>query len=84
MYPPIWYTTSMDERIVHGYTVKFADERAHEGVRYIRDHLDEEEAKVFFHEAKERGSARFEDRDGHNYKMTYERDSMYFIERRHE
>lgn len=50
-----------DKRYVHGREVHFEDDAAHSGVRHLENHLERREADVFFHEAKRRGEAEFED-----------------------
>ena len=65
---------------VHSWTVEF-EENCHDGIRYLRDHLDLNEAKVFFDEAKLRGAAEFEDNQNRNYTLVY-RDGLYVLVRR--
>ncbi len=70
-----------DKRYVHGREVHFEDDAAHSGVRHLEHHLSKEEAEVFFHEAKRRGKAEFEDQEGRNYTLV-RRDGTYHVERR--
>jgi len=65
---------------IHGFNVIF-EENAAEGVRYLRDDLDFEEARVFFDQARSRGSAEFEDDEDRQYTLFY-RDNIYTLARR--
>jgi hypothetical protein len=65
---------------VHGFTVNY-ETNAYEGIRYLRDDLDFEEARVFFDQARLRGFAQFEDDQDRQYTLYY-RDGIYTLARR--
>ncbi len=54
----------------HGHVVSY-DDKSSQGLRYISLELDDSEAKVFFDQAYEHGSAIFEDHMGLKYKLTH-------------
>jgi len=58
---------------VHGYLIEF-DEEFRDGVRYLRDDLQYEEAKTLFDAARLRGYAEFEDDYDRDWTLTYNRD----------
>lgn len=60
----------------------FYEGDSEDGVKYLRDHLDFEEARVFFEQAGSKGHAEFEDTNGHNYILTKNSDSSYKVERK--
>ncbi len=66
---------------IHGHTVH-VDEGAEGGYKHLAYELSASEAEVFFHEAKTRGEAHFEDRHGHNYVLKYSHDITYTISQR--
>ena len=65
---------------LHGFMVAF-EENAREGVNYLRDDLDLNEAKVFFDQARVRGSAQFEDDEDRQYTLFYQ-NNVYVLARR--
>jgi hypothetical protein len=65
---------------LHGFPVQYED-NAFEGIRYLRDDLDYNEARVFFDQARERGSAPFEDDADRQYTLLY-RAGVYTLVRR--
>jgi len=65
---------------IHGFIVTY-ESNAYEGVRYLRDDLDFEEARVFFDQARSRGFAEFEDDEDRQYTLFY-RDGVYTLARR--
>lgn len=61
----------MAEKInVHGFNV-VCEENAAEGIRYLRDDLDFNEARVFFDHARTKGFAEFEDDEDRQYTLFY-------------
>ena len=67
---------------IHGHTVH-VDEGAEGGYKHLAYELSASEAEVFFHEAKTRGEAHFEDRHDHNFTLTHSRaEATYTISRR--
>ncbi len=65
---------------VHGFPVTY-EENAVEGVRYLRDDLDFEEARVFFDQARAKGFSQFEDDEDRQYSLFYQGGS-YTLTRR--
>ncbi len=74
----------MVNRQIHGHNVRYEehDLGAEEAVRFLEIHSSREEADVFFHQAKERGTAQFEDRHGKNFTLIHHMDGYYTIEPR--
>ncbi len=66
---------------IHGFDVSY-EENAEEGMKYLRDHLDINESKVFFDEAKKKGSAEFEDDDDRQFTLVFQKEDDYVIVRR--
>ena len=60
----------MEKIIIFGHTVSY-DEKTSHGVYYLTHELDAEEAKVFFDQAYNQGSAIFEDHMGYKYKLIH-------------
>lgn len=65
---------------VHSYYVNY-EENAEEGIRYLRDDLDSNEARVFFDQARQKGQVQFEDDDDRQFTLFY-RDGIYTLVRR--
>jgi hypothetical protein len=65
---------------VHGFNVIY-EQNAAEGIVYLRDNLDFNEARVFFDQARAHGSAEFEDNEDRNYTLLY-KDYNYILVRR--
>ena len=65
---------------IHGHSVAH-EENSIEGVHYLRDGLDGEEARVFFDQARSRGSAEFEDHADRQFTLIYQ-NSAYTLVRR--
>ena len=65
---------------VHNHTVYFSED-AQNGFEYLLHDLDMEEARVFFDQAKLRGSAEFEDDRDHQYTLDYQ-NGKYFLTKR--
>lgn len=55
---------------IQGHIVSY-DESANEGAYYLSMRINPQEAKVFFDEAFNQGSALFEDHMGYKYKLIY-------------
>lgn len=74
----------MIEKIfIHGFPVKYEKEdNVANGVKYLRDDLQREEALVFFDGARMRGSAQFETDTEEQYTLTYAKDGSYTLIRR--
>lgn len=65
---------------IHGFQVEY-EENGYEGIRYLREDLDYNEARVFFDQAKLKGSAGFEDDQDRQYTLVY-RTGLYVLMRR--
>ncbi len=65
---------------VHSFYVTY-EENAVEGVRHLRDDLDFNEARIFFDQARSRGSAEFEDDEDRQYTLFY-KGGIYTLARR--
>ncbi len=66
---------------VHTFFSVTFEEDAHDGIRYLRDDLDYKEAKVFFDQARIRGSAEFEDDKDRQYTLIHQ-NGVYTLARR--
>lgn len=69
-----------EKTYIHGFTVTF-EQNTLEGVRYLRDDLDFNEAKVFFEQAKRNGTAQFEDDQDRQYTLFYKGGSYTLVRR---
>ncbi len=58
---------------VHGFWTEF-EEKDRDGIRYLRDDLQYNEAKTLFDAARLRGSAEFEDDFDRDWTIIYNRD----------
>lgn len=65
---------------VHGYTVAY-EENAAEGIRHLRDDLDAIEARVYFDQARSKGSAEFEDDEERQFTLIYQNGSYVMVRR---
>ncbi len=64
---------------VYGFLVRF-EQDLREGIRYLRDDLQKEEAKTLFDAARLRGSAEFEDDEDRDWTLMYIRgDNTYIL-----
>jgi hypothetical protein len=72
---------SIKNRDVYGYRVSGEDD-VKEGVDYLDNDIQREEARVFFDQAKNKGSVQFEDDKGHNYTLVYKKDGVYWVDKR--
>jgi hypothetical protein len=67
---------------VHGYWLIF-EEELRDGVRYLRDDLQQKEAKTIFDAARLDGTAEFEDDQDRDWTIIYNRqDGNYTLIRR--
>lgn len=69
-----------EKESIHGFTVAY-EKNAVEGIEYLRDDLDSAEARVFFDQARQRGSAQFEDDEDRQYTLLYQ-NGNYALARR--
>ncbi len=56
---------------IHGFIVSY-EENARNGIRYLRDDLDFQEARIFFDQARQKGMAPFEDDQDKQYTLYYQ------------
>ncbi len=67
----------MDQkRDIHGHVV-YGDDAAHHGLNYLDYDLDAEASQAFFRQAKQTGSASFEDEHEHHFSLTYKGGAYY-------
>ena len=72
----------MKQISVHGYITKYED-NVYNGIKYLTQDLDREEAKVFFEQARMYHSAQFEDEFEGQYMITYNStDGSYTLTKR--
>jgi hypothetical protein len=69
-----------EKTTIHGFPVTY-EQNAYEGIRYLRDDLDFNEARIFFDQARQRGSAQFEDDEDRQYTLFY-KEGNYILVRR--
>lgn len=66
---------------VHGLKVAF-EENARPGIDYLSNDLDTNEARIFFDQARVKGSAQFEDDEDRQYTLFYQKDGSFVLARR--
>lgn len=66
---------------IRGFKVKF-EENARDGVNYLLYDLDEEEARIFFEQARFKRYAKFEDDREGQYTLSHNPDGSYTLARR--
>ncbi|HDZ54353.1 MAG TPA: hypothetical protein ENI19_01590 [Candidatus Nealsonbacteria bacterium] len=71
----------MKQISIHGYRTKYEDED-YNGIKYLLQDLQYDEAKVFFEQARLRRSAQFEDDFEGQYTISYNSDGTYTLSRR--
>ncbi|OGC47424.1 MAG: hypothetical protein A3A94_03245 [Candidatus Portnoybacteria bacterium RIFCSPLOWO2_01_FULL_43_11] len=64
----------------HGYPLDY-DDNGYNGMKYLKNDLDNSEARVFFDQARRRGYAEFEDDNDRQYTMSY-KNGKYTVTRR--
>lgn len=69
-----------EKTTVHGFSVIY-EQNTIEGIRYLRDDLDFNEARVFFDQARARGFSKFEDDEDRQYTLFY-KGGTYTLTRR--
>lgn len=60
----------LKKEIVYGFPLSYED-GTYNGVRYLRDDLQREEARVFFDQARQRGEAQFENDYEEQFTLKY-------------
>ncbi|OGZ17326.1 MAG: hypothetical protein A2Z78_00745 [Candidatus Nealsonbacteria bacterium RBG_13_36_15] len=71
----------MKQISIHGYITKYED-KDYNGIRYLLEDLQYDEAKVFFEQARLHGSAQFEDDFEGQYILNRNPDGTYDLGRR--
>ncbi len=74
---------ALHERDIHGHKVS-GEDNVVRGMDYLDHSLSYEEAEVFFREARNRGSVRFEDRERRDYTLRAASDGTYTLQARKE
>ena len=69
-----------EKTTIYGFSVIY-EKNAIEGVHYLRDDLDFQEARVFFEQARLKSFAQFEDDEDRQYTLIY-RNGIYNLVRR--
>lgn len=67
----------MEKEILHSCEINYEDE-AKEALMYLENHLDLEEFKTIFDQARSHGKAYFQDRAGHHFLVEY-KNGEYFL-----
>lgn len=71
----------MQETYIHNFKVKY-EQNAQGGMYYLKTDLDQQEAKVYFEQAKRKKSVNFEDHQDRNYTLSYDNDGTFTLMRR--
>ena len=71
----------MTEVLIYGFRVSY-DDTARYAISYLLHDLDQEEAKVFFEQAKLKGYCKFEDDREGDYLIAYNKDNTYTLIKR--
>lgn len=72
---------SIQNRDIYSHRVSGEDD-AKEGIDYLDHDIQVAEARVFFDQAKAKGSVQFEDSQGRNYTLLYKKDGVYWVDKR--
>ena len=75
----------MAHETIHDHTVRYEGDKdtVISAISYLENHLSRDEADVYFHQAKERGRAEFQDHYGKNFTLEYHSsEGVYEIVRR--
>jgi hypothetical protein len=69
---------------LHGFNLKYDGETAQMGVHYLKDKIDESEAKAFFDEARHsyEAKAHFKDSHGYNFTLVFDGGNNYTVRQR--
>jgi len=65
---------------VHNFPTSY-EENAEEGIRHLKDDLSRDEARVFFDQARARGSAEFEDDEDRQFTLSHQNGTYTLIRR---
>jgi hypothetical protein len=71
----------MLETYIHNFKVKY-EQNAHGGVYYLKTDLDQQEAKIYFEQAKRKKAVSLEDHQDRNYTLSYNTDGTFTLVRR--
>ena len=69
-----------DKTTIHGFSITYED-TSRPGVEYLRNDLSYPEARVFFDQARMRGSAEFEDDEDRQYTLLYQGGAYTLLKR---
>ena len=72
---------AIKKRDIHGRKVSGEDD-VKRGMDYLDHKIEYNEAQVFFDQARQKGQAQFEDEQGRNYSLIFNRDGTYRVDRR--
>lgn len=66
---------------IHGIKVEYESEDKHirDGIQYLDNKIEVNEAKVFFAQSKDKKSAQFEDNENHQFTLLYKGNDIYFL-----
>ncbi len=68
-----------DEKVwFDGETVYYSED-SERGMRFLRDDLDPEETRVYFDQARSKGKAPFEDKNGNNFTLIRRSDGHFEV-----
>ena len=65
---------------IYGFEVAY-EENAAQGASHLRNDLDREEARVFFDQARTKGTAHFEDDEERQYALMYQNGGYVLVRR---
>jgi hypothetical protein len=71
----------MLETYIHNFKVKY-EQNAQGGMYYLKNDLDQKEAKIYFDQAKRKKAVNFEDHQDRDYTLSYNTDGTFTLVRR--
>ena len=69
-----------EKTTIHDFTISY-ETNAAEGIRYLREDLSLDEARVFFDQARTKGSAQFEDDHDRQYSLIHQNGAYVLVRR---
>ena len=77
-----FFNKNMKQIYLYGYYINYEDD-ARDGIYYLQYQIDPEEARVFFEQARLKGSCPFEDQYNRDFLLTYNyNDGSYTLTRK--
>ena len=70
---------AIQKTIINGHTITYDNSTVEQGIYFLGRIISMEEAKVFFDEAYNKGSALFEDRMGYKFKLVHHDDGYELV-----